>query len=385
MILIFLCMAALFSTRGSSYMYQEIFTLTPEPNKPIFLIPFHDEIILRIEAGKIFSSYNLGDSPLTPKPFCREDWPVILSNPVKILSYYPFIVVILKDKAYCLSHDFEKKICKFDQEFSGKYNGNIDRNYPDDEGTTRGYTYNSFKKYSVFEYSGTFSDSEPNFYNGYSKINDLSYISFIDNGKTKTQILDVNGGVKTEIPTGDISDSTTFTTSSCIKNVLYCRNNGKITSYDSTGKPTNELDLDTNPCKLVTFNPATTIIGGATDSKVKFWDLSNQLIFEDSSFTNIQHIGSFKFQTSNFEGFTVSSATKSVILVKYICHQSCATCSGPAINQCQTCTNGLQPLNGACCDEGTFFDGSGCQSCPRKCAACESLSKCTKCKNRRDL
>ncbi len=71
----------------------------------------------------------------------------------------------------------------------------------------------------------------------------------------------------------------------------------------------------------------------------------------------------------------------------YPCSSTCQTCSGPANNQCLTCSvNRVTPVNGVCtsggtgCNPGFFLSTTGqCSPCLTNCATCVSSTSCSKC------
>jgi hypothetical protein len=170
-------------------------------------------------------------------------------------------------------------------------------------------------------------------------------------------------------------------------------NTKPLTFYKRDGTQVNlNLNLDGDSCSMMNHNNLDNTLIGAGMTKVKAWKIkyapntyekSYELQFTRALTGMVQmpvYLDSFVFSTKS--GFLVSTTSTSYIYVMdNPCHPTCSTCSGLAINECLTCPDGLPPTSGYCCAEGTFFDGSVCQNCPRKCAACQSLVSCTKCRN----
>ncbi|KAM4706664.1 extracellular matrix organizing protein FRAS1 [Discoglossus pictus] len=67
------------------------------------------------------------------------------------------------------------------------------------------------------------------------------------------------------------------------------------------------------------------------------------------------------------------------------CHPSCKTCSGPGLNSCTSCDNGLVlSHNDMCthtCSKGYYRDGQVCKACNRQCLTCDSAAGCTACRD----
>ncbi|KAG8454257.1 hypothetical protein GDO86_000773 [Hymenochirus boettgeri] len=67
------------------------------------------------------------------------------------------------------------------------------------------------------------------------------------------------------------------------------------------------------------------------------------------------------------------------------CHPSCKTCSGPGLDSCTSCEDGLVVShNGMCvqsCFQGYYKDGQVCKACNSQCFSCDSGSSCSSCKD----
>ncbi|XP_077332215.1 extracellular matrix organizing protein FRAS1 [Lithobates pipiens] len=67
------------------------------------------------------------------------------------------------------------------------------------------------------------------------------------------------------------------------------------------------------------------------------------------------------------------------------CHLSCRTCSGPGLNACTSCEDGLVlSHNGMCtefCAQGYYQDGNVCKACNSQCLGCDSAEGCSACKD----
>ncbi|KAF6764653.1 FRAS1 protein [Ephemerocybe angulata] len=97
--------------------------------------------------------------------------------------------------------------------------------------------------------------------------------------------------------------------------------------------------------------------------------------------------------------FTSTSNTVPPANACLTCHPDCATCSGPAFNQCTSCSATRPVLSavtgataGRClptCSKNQFFDATSrtCQSCDSSCASCSGAgpSKCLSCSSSRQI
>ncbi|KAE8631113.1 hypothetical protein XENTR_v10001087 [Xenopus tropicalis] len=67
------------------------------------------------------------------------------------------------------------------------------------------------------------------------------------------------------------------------------------------------------------------------------------------------------------------------------CNHSCKTCSGPWMDSCTSCEDGLiLSHNGMCvqsCFQGYYRAGQVCKACNSQCLTCDSASSCTSCKD----
>ncbi|XP_041082767.1 proprotein convertase subtilisin/kexin type 5-like isoform X1 [Polyodon spathula] len=74
------------------------------------------------------------------------------------------------------------------------------------------------------------------------------------------------------------------------------------------------------------------------------------------------------------------------------CHQTCKTCAGPNFDDCESCPDDQELVNGKCgdliksCPIGSFWSASRkCEKCDRFCKTCTTEQTCTSCKTGRYL
>ncbi|CAI9607459.1 unnamed protein product, partial [Staurois parvus] len=67
------------------------------------------------------------------------------------------------------------------------------------------------------------------------------------------------------------------------------------------------------------------------------------------------------------------------------CHLSCKACSGPDLNSCTSCEDGLVlSHSGMCtqiCAQGYYQDGNVCKACNSQCLSCNAAEGCSTCKD----